>query len=521
MRSSGSDSNTSIGFGAVTTPLLWAEFAASEFGIFDRWIAGATVFDPTMGEGALLESLISLGVKADIAPHQLPLSSLYGVEIESTLCQRFVDRVKRLYGVDMPRSNFRHEDILFQSEPQTFDIVFGNPPWLNFTDLPGQYKARVKSKFVSYGLAGDPRALLLGGSRIDVSALVIQKTIQENLDLRGEAVFFIPLSLLLNDGANRFFRQYRVNGVEFYIDRVVDFGGQEVFPGVKTRYGLIHVCRDRKQRFPIRYKRWDRGQWNEVFARPLFGADGPLSVGSLAEFTKRPSFEPIEVDTKSTPRQGVNTCGANGVFFFDDCVEQVGGACVVRNGSGSAVLPRRYVHPLLISKNFGEAEPVPRKWVFLPYTSDGRPMSAADVTENAELHAYLERHRRTLLKRKGSLIGSWIRRGYWWAMMGVGPYSFAKHKIVWEAYGKKRFAPRLLPGEWQANQSLQAFIPCEDRGEAERILALLGDPWIERYLLSFRMEGTMNWAQPGRIKRLMKFHSESREPEVAATSSLW
>ena len=45
--------------------------------------------------------------------------------------------------------------------------------------------------------------------------------------------------------------------------------------------------------------------------------------------------------------------------------------------------------------------------------------------------------------------------------------------------------------------------------EAKRILGLLKDKRVEEYLLSLKMEGTMNWAQPGKIKKLVKFEEET------------
>ncbi len=93
----------------------------------------------------------------------------------------------------------------------------------------------------------------------------------------------------------------------------------------------------------------------------------------------------------------------------------------------------------------------------------------------------------------------------WWALLGVGPYNFAPYKIVWEAYGRKKFSPQIFEGQWQANQALQAFIPCDSEKEAKNILQKLENPVVEKILLSHRMEGTMNWAQPGKIKKLINF----------------
>ena len=93
--------------------------------------------------------------------------------------------------------------------------------------------------------------------------------------------------------------------------------------------------------------------------------------------------------------------------------------------------------------------------------------------------------------------------------MGVGAYNFFDYKIVWEAYGKTSFQPQIVKGHWQANQSLQAFIPLKSMAEAEKILLRLQHKDIEKYLLSLKMEGTMNWAQPGKIKKFIQIAEPS------------
>lgn len=88
-------------------------------------------------------------------------------------------------------------------------------------------------------------------------------------------------------------------------------------------------------------------------------------------------------------------------------------------------------------------------------------------------------------------------------MLGVGPYSFYPYKVIWEAYGRASFRPIIIPGHWQANQSLQAFIPLHSQIQAEVVCKSLGQRSVEAYLRSLRMEGTMNWAQPGKISKLI------------------
>lgn len=508
--------NSQLSIGAVFTPLEWAEFAICQFDLFEKWMSGKTIFDPTMGEGNLLEALIKTGLKKGFQTEELPIGRLFGVELNSDYFERFFQKMKTLYDLEMPRENFENADIFFLKREQKFDIIFGNPPWQNFTDLPDAYKQHLKPKFFEYDLVGNAQDLLLGGSRIDLSALVIQKTVEKNLKTGGEAVFFMPLSLLLNDGANKHFRTYRVNGVHFRIETVFDFNDAPVFEGVATRHGLVKVVRDARQVFPMPFKRWENGAWTDYTAKPTFHPNDPLSISALEEKDEMADFEPIVLPKTAAPRQGVNTCGANDWFFFDHyemldehLCEVVVSEEIALNSHKKIVLPRRYVYPLLTGKNFRESESQPHKWVLLPYLPNGKPLEPRQVLADEHLSKYLLNSRKHLENRKGTMLSAWLNKGYWYALLGVGDYNFYPWKIVWEAYGKTSFEPRIFEGHWQANQSLQAYIPMKSRQEAEDVLEKLHDKRIENYLRSLKMEGTMNWAQPGKIKKLVRFQEEA------------
>jgi hypothetical protein len=432
------------------------------------------------------------------------VNRLFGVELERQRLQNFFTAARKMYDLKLRRENFLNKDIFFLKSEGSFDILFGNPPWQNFTDLSAPYKAKIKKLFFDYDLVRNPQDLLLGGSRIDIAALVLQKTIQKNLKPGGEAVFFIPLSLLLNDGAHAPFRGYSVNGVHYCIDTVFDFAGLNIFDGISTRYGLIHLRRDKKQEFPLAWYRWNGAAWKKLSAAPLFAENAPLSVTKNRK-TKLAQFQPIEVPSYAIPRQGVNTCGANDIFFFDEYESLDDERCRLTNKTSRTVFPKQYVFPLAVGANFTELRPVPRKWVFIPCAGNGKPLDPKAVEKIPLLADYLEKNRQRLTARRGILINTWIRKGVFWALLGVGGYSFYPHKIIWEAYGKNTFRPKLFSGEWQANQALQAFMPFESAAEAQKVLARLENGDVEEYLLSLKMEGTMNWAQPGKIKRLLAF----------------
>jgi hypothetical protein len=326
----------------------------------------------------------------------------------------------------------------------------------------------------------------------------------DNLKENGKAVFFLPLSLFLNGGAHTAFRKFRAKGTRYSLCSIYDFENIDVFQNIATRYGLAFFEKKYSKLDYIPYFRFEKKSWLEYKAvsqkegSPYLISPDSESVASIPQ---------IEAPAGAKPRQGINPCGAINVFVFKRYESIDEKTCRVNS---AYLLPKKYVYPLLTSSNFSKNEN-PLKWVLLPYnTKTGKPLAPPDLENESLLLHYLKIHEPALTNRKGTLIQGYIKRGIWWALLGVGQYNFVKFKIVWEAYGKTTFHPRLFSGNWQANQSLQAFIPCSDKEEAEQLLIKLSNPIVEKYLISSRMEGTMNWAQPGKISSILYFKDSDR-----------
>ncbi|HTR80374.1 MAG TPA: SAM-dependent DNA methyltransferase [Bacteroidota bacterium] len=495
------------------TPLETTKWVVEKYGLFEDWVDGATVLDPTAGDGNFLEAFILLAREKEVTINRWMLKRLFGIEREKKFIANFRRRMRKCYGLDIPEENFYAGDFILSDHKMKADIIVGNPPWQNFNELPDRYKERLKPYFFTYHLAENPRALLLGGSRIDIAALVIAKSLTNHLVHKGKAFFFLPLSIFLNDLAHRVFRKYALGETKFAVKEIYDFEGESLFDGVATRYGFVAFQRDAMQEFPVPYFVKDRGSWVRKDARPLFRPDDPLSVGKHRK-TRVPLDEPfkrIKIALHSKPRQGVNTCGANDVFIFDRLKNLDEHTAIVGNKNCEGIrLPTEFLFPLTVKDNFTQHDPTPRRYVLIPHNAHtGKPLELFEIEKEPLLQKYLNSQRAVLQKRKGVLINAWIARGYWWALLGVGKYSFSHHKVMWEAYGKKRFLPKVFSNAgdlcWQGNQSLHAYIPLASLASAKKIQRRLQMPFVEKFLSSHRMEGTCNWAQPGRISRLLEF----------------
>ena len=478
--------------GQVFTPIKWAEWLIERWGIFDAWIDGASICDPTAGQGAFALALFRLARSRGVQVSPELLSRLTLIEVRASHLQAFQLKAYRKFAVDFPSSQLLALDVITDPPNAEYDILFGNLPWANFTDLCDSYKERLKPYFMAEGLVPDKKQVLLGSSRTDIAALVLKVVLGKLLRGNGIGCFYLPLSLFSGD-AHKGFRGYVANGRRFAVDEVCEFTATEVFEGVGTSYCCARFRMDVPHKFPVRYFRERGGGWTEHRAVPLKVYDDQWRVLQRGDTADLDTSIKVELSSDQKPRQGVNTCGANAIFMFEDKPTH---------------LPGEFLFPLATKEIWKNGDMAPHKWILLPYNKNtGRPLSWASIEQYAELRRYLTEVRGKLEGRRGTLIRSAIAKGVWWSLLGVGPYSFAPYKVIWEAYGKSHFHPVILnsvEGQvWQANQAMQAFIPCWNEGDAKRICVALQHPGIPTLLRELNGEGKCNWAQPGKIGKIL------------------
>ena len=186
--------------GQVFTPLKWAEWLINRWGVFDAWLDGAHVCDPTAGQGAFALAMLHIARQKGVPITRERLSRLTLIEIVPSHLERFREDIKREFGVDVPASQVFCQDVITEDHPRKYDILVGNPPWANFSALPTAYKERLKPFFLQEGLVPDRKKMLLGASRIDIAALVLKVVLGRLLKENGTGYFYIPTSLFFGDG---------------------------------------------------------------------------------------------------------------------------------------------------------------------------------------------------------------------------------------------------------------------------------------------------------------------------------
>ena len=499
--------------GQVFTPLKWAEWLINRWGIFDAWLDGAHICEPTAGHGAFPITMLHIARRKGIPITYELLSRLTLIEIVPSHLDQFRKNVKQEFGVDFPTSQIFCQDVITEAHAGKYDILVGNPPWANFSDLPPAYKARLKPFFLEEELVPDRQKMLLGSSRIDIAALVMKVVLGRLLKKNAVGYFYLPTSLFFGDGAHSGFRDYSArssrNSVDscrdFAVDTVYEFTSTKVFEGVSTSYCCAKFRGDTQQNFPVSYFTELDGKWVEHKALPLKNPTDPWRiVQNLDELNMETTLE-IRLSPEQKPRQGVNTCGANSVFIFEHKPSH---------------LPEQFLYPLATKEIWRQNTSLPHKWILLPYHQEtGKPLTWDEIGQWDTLKEYLQNAQEVLKSRKGTLLRSAINKGNWWALLGVGSYSFAPFKVIWQAYGKSHFTPIVLgsvDGQmWQGNQAMHALIPCWTEHDAQRIKTALENPKIPVLLRQLNGAGRCNWAQPGKIKKILALDRETLDSQLS------
>ena len=476
--------------GQFFTPIAWAKWLIERWHVFDAWLAGARICDPTAGQGAFALAMFEIAKERGVALTSSLLSRLKLIDIDAASLLAFKETARANFGVNFPIANLLNHDVLTTQFIERFDILIGNPPWMTYAKLPLVYKRQIASLFINEGLVLDKRRLLLGSSRIDLSALILNRTLGRLLEQNGSGYFYIPLSLFFGDDAHSGFRNYISNGRDFKVEEVYEFSKNKVFKGVSTAYGAAHFHIDSRQEFPVKYFKEIDNEWIPYSSIPLHGQGSQWRITTGEG--RLPTFN-VSLSADQKPRQGVNTCGANEVLLFRE---------------KPAYLPSEFLFPVATKESWRGSKRSPMKWILLPYDRvTAKPLSWGQITKSENLAEYLMQKKSILEARKGTLIQSAIQNDKWWSLLGVGTYSFAPYKVIWEAYGRDQFTPIILDNfdshPWQGNQALHAYIPCWSKAEAQRIQAELSQPAIPVLLRELNGGGKCNWAQPGKVMKII------------------
>ncbi len=404
-----------------------------------------------------------------------------------------------------------------------FDYVVGNPPWINWENLPKDYRDSSLSLWRTvYGLATKTSSMTqLGGSKKDISMLFTYVACDRYLKKNGILGFLITQSVYKSMAA-REFRRFRlpISGRGLRVWLVHDMVDLRPFEGAQNRTASIFIKEGEKTTYPIPYILWVKKDrypiepWLslqnvktktrivQLWAKPVDNYDGPWATGtrnfldiSAKVYGKSPYIA----------RSGTYTAGANGIFWVKILQKLPTGEILIENmkdiSRKSIKLHRESVkpdliYPLLRGRDVRKWFAKPSAYIICPHTKQTgmRPINERYMKVNyPRVYAFLNCFKDKLQKR--SLHKKWGKDNPFYSLYQIGPYTFAKYKVVWreQAGGLTAAVVEPIKDNWLGKKVVipdhkLMMIPFDHEDEAHFICAFLNSPIVQAIVKSYIVE---------------------------------
>ena len=351
-----------------------------------------------------------------------------------------------------------------------FDYVVGNPPWVNWEHLPDGYRGDTKKLWDRYGLFPHTGMdVILGKGKKDISMLMTYVAMDKFLQPKGKLGFVITQSLFKTAGAGQGFRRFRIGekGAPLGVVHVDDMVDLKPFEGASNRTAVMVIEKGRETRYPVPYTVWKRKkgtrfsydstlddvksatQLLDQKAEPVDPAD-PTSPWLTADKFALAAVKKVLGKSDYTAHEGVNTGGANGVYWVRILETRADGLVVVENITErakrvvpqvTAVLEPDLLYPLLRGRDVARWRAEPAAHILMvqdPQTRRGIPEEDLKA-RYPKTWEYLNRFEPILRERaafkryftRRDKTGTVVDTGPFYSMFDVGDYTFAPWKVVW------------------------------------------------------------------------------------------
>jgi hypothetical protein len=419
--------------------------------------------------------------------------------------------------------------------------IVGNPPWVNWEHLPDEYRRSTMSLWEHYGLFPKREKAMdtiLGAAKYDISMLMTYVAVDKYLRLGGKLGFVLSQSLFKTSGAGQGFRRFMLpDGVPFGPLVVEDMVELKPFEGAANRTAVAVFAKGHAIRYPVSYQYWvkkRKGRGSGI------GFDTPYEEVSKELISFRPwQAEPVNAkDITSSwitargkalkalhkvlgpsdykAREGVNTGGANAVFWVSITGARPGGSLMISNltegarrkvASSQASVESELVYPLLRGSDVNRWRAVPEAHIILTHEK-GKRLNAIPIKKMQETYpktySYLKKHESILKARKSGVVRSLMEQGLFYSIFALGDYTFAPWKVVWPWISSRVRAAVVgsHEGKTVMPEHNTSFVSFDSRQEADYFCAAFNSAPCEATIIFSYAGGGGGIAAPSVLGRI-------------------
>ncbi len=395
----------------------------------------------------------------------------------------------------------------------TVDHLVGNPPWLPWGRLSETVRERWRDRYVEALdlLPHDGAAARLGHANDDVSVLYAWVCVHRYLRAGGRAAFVLKRSATKGP-AGKLLRQLRVGDRPLALARVHAFEDLRPFGrDARADAAIYSFVADADHQFPVPATVWRAGD-----AAPDFSTTAALRTSLAAEETGLVPVDPDEPASawvrEDAERAALGECAHDVRHGVKDDAAAVYGL----DRDQLADVEPDLVYPYLKSRHVRRYGVDGHDLRLVPQRTAGEDNEARLREQFPGTYAYLRAHRERLAARSSS----WLDDGPFYAVFGLGDYTWADYKVVWCRLG---FRPEFAVVSTVADPDLgekpvvpgdhYMFVATDDEREAHLLCALLNSAPYRRSLRAL--------ADGGKASLTKAVVSELRLPEWPTTEVEW
>ncbi|MCL0058026.1 hypothetical protein M1N05_03055, partial [Dehalococcoidales bacterium] len=397
---------------------------------------------------------------------------------------------------------------------------------------------------------------ILGKAKDDISILMLYVAMDKYLKKGGKLGFLITQSVFKTAGAGQGFRRFQLgSGENVQVQHVDDMVELQPFEGASNRTSVVILQKGRQTKYPMpSYLYWKKTAKGKSIA-------GDSSLDDVLKMTERKQFaaEPVDENNPTSAwltgkpkaikavkktlgqsdyvaHEGVNTGGANGVYWMDIIDKRPDGLVVVSNITEGAkrkveniqmAIEPDLLYPLLRGRDVKRWHAEPSAHILVTHLPGMRLNAIPEnemKTDYPKTYLYLKRFETVLRERKSRGVTDMIEKGApFYTMFAVGDYTFAPYKVVWPNIASQIVSAVISTEQNKLilPQHIVTLVACQSLAEAHYICALMNSSIVNFSLQSYSMKGGKSFGDPHVLKniRILKFDSKNKiHQELAGLS---
>ena len=395
-----------------------------------------------------------------------------------------------------------------------FDLVVGNPPWVNWEYLPSVSKELTKKIWINYNLFSQ-NGKELAFSKEDISLLITYIGIDKLLNTDGTLAFVLRTGSFKSKQNGVGFRNFKIGtkGNNIKVLLVNDFSNVNVFSGAINTTCVAFFKKNSETIYPVPYNYYNMvdGELikDEMLAIPTTSEKNSLWLNTTKE--KMLISSKILGSNSYKARTGVFTGGANAVYWVTIKEKLENGNIIIENYIERAKrkaekiqteIESDLVYKLCRGVDLGKKS-ADSIYIICPHTKDTK-MNAIDFKtmklKYPKTLSYLEHFKLILDERKG--FASWEKNNQltnFYAIQRIGEYTFKKYKVAWK-YISKTFDVSILTEDDDKYLGKKLIMPSEkimyvsfdDLDEAGYIAGILSSKVVKETIESFMTETSIS-----------------------------